>query len=95
MTQRTVEVKLTNDFPETLPAKFVDVLKLQCSACGVIIGQLIWVENHVWLHLETGDAQYFHGRCGTCQKIVHFDSRDYQLARLIERVKRARITAVE
>jgi len=94
MTQRTTEVKLTNDFPETLPVKVVDDLKLQC-ACGVTIGQLIWVENHVWLRLETGDAQYFHGRCRICQKIVHFDSRDYQLARLIERVKRARIIAVE
>lgn len=67
---------------------------LHCT-CGAVIGELVAVNLQTWLRIDTVELRYAHGRCCSCRRIWHFDSLNYQLDRLITRVKRAMIDPTE
>lgn len=65
-----------------------------CS-CGAVLGEMVEINRRQWLRVGTVEVNYLHGRCCECQSIIHFDSLDYVLDRLIERSKRAKMNPVE
>jgi hypothetical protein len=57
-----------------------------CAECQEFIGILAWVNDRYWLQVGSAQFAYTHGRCKICKRIWTFDSEDFRLKRIIERV---------
>jgi hypothetical protein len=57
-----------------------------CVVCQEFLGILIWVNDRYWLQIGSAQFSYTHGRCKHCKRLWTFDSEDFRLNRMIERV---------